>query len=188
LFAVALGLQERRRWAVWRALLPLGVGHALAVGAVVLVAAAVGLVVAPAVLKGAVGALLIGMGGYKLLRHRHPRYGGMRVGLSGLTVWSFLMAMAHGAGVMVVPAVLEHEPVVHAADHAHHAAFMPALSASDLVMATLLHGAGYLLVTALVAWLVYEKVGVLILRRAWWNLDAIWAAALIVTGLVCIAL
>jgi hypothetical protein len=184
LFAVALGLQEQRRWAVWRAMVPLGVGHALAVGAVVLVAAAAGTVVPRAILQLGVGVLLVSLGVYKLVRHRHPRYGGMRVGMMGLTVWSFLMATAHGAGIMVLPAVLETSNLAFAADHAHHGG-ASGLSAAGLLLATALHGVGYLVVTALVAWLVYEKVGVLILRRAWWNLDVVWAVALIVTGVVC---
>ncbi len=185
LFAVALGLQEQRRWAVWRAMVPLGVGHALAVGAVVLVAAGMGAVIPRATLQLGVGVLLVSLGVYRLFRHRHPRYGGMRVGMMGLTVWSFLMATAHGAGIMVLPAVLETSNLALAATHAHHGGDVPGLSAAGLVLATALHGLGYLVVTALAAWLVYEKVGVLILRRAWWNLDLVWAVALIATGVIC---
>jgi hypothetical protein len=183
LFAVALGLQEGRRWAVWRAMLPLGLGHGLAVGVTVLVAALAGTVMPIGALRVGVGVLLVGLGIAKLMRHRHPRYGGMRVGMAGLTVWSFLMASAHGAGIMVVPAILEGS---HAA-HGHHAAGMQALSGESMAIATLLHGSGYLLATALAAWLVFEKLGVLVLRRAWLNVDAIWAVALIVTGLISIA-
>src|SRR5262245_50665605 len=105
LFAVALGLQEGRRWAVWRAMLPLGLGHGLAVGVTVLVAVLAGAVMPMGALRVGVGVLLVGLGIAKLMRHRHPRYGGMRVGMAGLTAWSFLMASAHGAGVMVVPAL-----------------------------------------------------------------------------------
>jgi hypothetical protein len=184
LFAVALGLQEGRRWAVWRAMVPLGLGHGLAVAVTLLVAAVAGTVMPLGMLRAAVGVLLVGLGIAKLMRHRHPRYGGMRVGMAGLTVWSFLMASAHGAGIMVVPAILEGSQ----AAHAHHAAGMPALSGENMAIATLLHGCGYLVATALAAWLVFEKLGVLVLRRAWLNVDAIWAVALIVTGLLSIAM
>jgi hypothetical protein len=180
LFAVALGLQEGRRWAVWRAMLPLGVGHGLAVGFAVSLAAAAGMVVPLTSLRLGVGLLLVALGIAKLVRHRHPRYGGMRVGMIGLTVWSFLMASAHGAGIMVLPAVLEG---TGSGGHMHHGA----LSGGSMAIATLLHGSGYLLATAGAAWLVFEKVGVLVLRRAWLNVDAIWAVALIVTGLISIA-
>lgn len=184
LFAVALGLQEQRRWAVWRAMLPLGLGHALAVAMAVLVAAVVGSVVPLRGVQLGVGAILIGLGAYKLLRHRHPRYGGMRVGMLGLTAWSFLMASAHGAGVMVLPAMLDGSHAGHGA----HAAGLSGLTVPALAAATMLHGAGYLIVTALAAWLVFERLGVLVLRRAWWNLDLIWAAALVVTGIICLVM
>lgn len=103
LFAVALGLQEGSGRAVWKALPPLMVGHALAVAAAVAVAVALGTVIAPAEVRWVVGAALFGTGVFHLLRHRHPRFGGMRVGARDLVVWSFLMASAHGAGLMALP-------------------------------------------------------------------------------------
>jgi hypothetical protein len=185
LFAVALGLQEGKREAVWRALLPLGAGHGLAVGAAVVVAAVSGLVLSGELLKYVVAALLILLGCQRLIRHRHPRFGGMRVGMAGLTAWSFLMATAHGAGLMVVPVVLgmgatalQAQPI----GHVHVAG--PVVGMRDAVTATLVHGAAYLAVTAAIAVIVYEKVGLGLLRKAWINLDFLWAIALIVTGLV----
>lgn len=181
LFAVALGLQEDSRRAVWRALGPLGVGHALAVAAVTVVAMISGLVVPPHVLQSAVGALLIGLGLSRVARHRHPRFGGMRVGLAGLTIWSCLMATAHGAGLMVVPVVMG---MSHGGDASH----APATAAATTALAaTLAHGLGYLLVTGAIAVVVFEKVGLRLLRHAWLNIDLIWAVALVVTGLVTIA-
>ena len=96
--------------------------------------------------------------------------------MGGLTLWSFLMATAHGAGLMVVPVFA----------HAHH--IMPGIGAEAVLLATVLHAAGYLIVTALVALLVFEKLGVGILRRAWFNLDLIWASALIATGALSLSL
>ena len=187
LFAVALGLQEGRRGAVWRALLPLGAGHGLAVAATVLIAVASGLVLSGELLKYIVATLLILLGCQRLVRHRHPRVAGMRVGMAGLTVWSFLMATAHGAGLMVVPVVLGMGATAVAAEpicHVHAAG--PAVGMHAALAATLVHGAAYLAVTAAIAVIVYEKVGLGLLRKAWINLDFFWAIALIVTGLLTV--
>ena len=106
LFAVALGMQERRRGAVLRALVPLGVGHALAVAAAVGLAFAIGTSVSQSALRWPVAGLLVSLGIVRYFHHWHPRWVGMRVGMGGLTMWSFLMASAHGAGLMVVPVLL----------------------------------------------------------------------------------
>src|SRR6476660_8777055 len=106
LFAVALGMQERRRTAVWGALLPLGIGHALAVAAAVAIALLAGAVIPIHHLRWPVAGILLVLGVSRLFRHRHPRWVGMRVGSGGLTIWSFLMASAHGAGLMVAPIFL----------------------------------------------------------------------------------
>jgi hypothetical protein len=177
LLAVALGMQEGRSRAVWRAMVPLAAGHLAAVAAVVIVAGAIGVVVPRRPLQWTVAALLIGFGALRLVRHRHPRFGGMRVGMRDLAIWSFLMATAHGAGLMVLPVVMAMEETSHCAQTAHAAA-------TTGVAATLVHGLGYLAVTAAVAWIVYVRVGVQMLRRAWVNLDLAWAVALVVTGIV----
>jgi hypothetical protein len=185
LFAVALGMQERRRSAVWRALLPLGLGHALAVAAAIAVAVAIGVAVPTQYLRWLAAAFLGALGVYRLYRHRHPRSVGMRVGAAGLTWWSFLMASAHGAGLMVVPVFLGMAMVESAGGHAHHGA---AAGASQALMATSIHAAAYLLVTAAIAVVVFEKLGVGLLRKAWINLDLIWAATLIATGCLTLLL
>lgn len=180
LFAVALGMQEQRRTAVWRALLPLGVGHALAVAAAVAIAVMAGVVVPLDKLRWPVAVILIALGLLRLIRHRHFRWVGMRVGMGGLMLWSFLMASAHGAGLMVVPVFLAMTMAGNMP--ASHAMMAPAPAAA--IFATLLHAAGYLLVTAAVALLVFEKLGLGLLRKAWLNLDVVWAAALIATGVL----
>src|SRR5262245_36835048 len=91
LLAVAMGMQERQARAVWRAMMPLTLGHALAIAVVVIAAAVAGVAIPIAVLKWPVAAMLIGLGAYRLVRHAHPRGVGMTVGMSGLTLWSFLM-------------------------------------------------------------------------------------------------
>jgi hypothetical protein len=179
LFAVALGMQERSRGVVWRALLPLGAGHALAVAAAILVAMLAGAMVPLEILRWPVALILIAFGITRLVRHGHPRWASMRVGMGRLTVWSFLMASAHGAGLMVVPVFLG---MTMAATHESHHAMTAYSNTSTALLATSLHAAGYLFVTALVAVLVFEKLGLAILRKAWFNIDLLWAAALVVTG------
>jgi hypothetical protein len=180
LFAVALGMQERRRGAVLRALVPLCAGHALAVGGAVGVAFAIGFVIPLGWLRWPIAGVLVSLGALRLFRHRHPRWAGMRVSMGGLTGWSFLMATAHGAGLMVVPVFMGMSSS-GAGEHAHH---MPAAAAGAgaALFATGLHAVGYLAVTAFIAVLVFEKLGVGILRRAWFNVDLIWSAALVATG------
>jgi hypothetical protein len=191
LFAVALGMQEQRASGVWRALLPLVIGHALAVAAVLGIAVAAGVVLPRGAVQAIVGVLLISLGVRRLVRRRHVAFGGMKVGYVGLTAWSLLMATAHGAGLMVLPIVLGAAADVQAqAPPAHHAAhgMDPAAAAQVFAAlgATAVHTLGYLTVTAFVAWIVYARLGVGLLRRAWINLDVIWAAALVVTGLAAL--
>jgi hypothetical protein len=182
LFAVALGMQERRRGAVLRALLPLGAGHALAVAGAVGVALAIGAVVPIGGLRWPLAGVLVSLGVLRFFRHQHPRWAGMRVGMGGLTVWSFLMATAHGAGLMVVP-VFAGMSMPGGHGHMHHAA-AAGTDAATALLATGLHAASYLAVTAFIALLVFEKLGVGILRRAWFNVDLVWAAALVATGVM----
>jgi hypothetical protein len=177
LFAVARGMQEHRTRAVAWSLPPIALGHGLSIGAVVLLARLAQVAVPLTYIRFGVAGALVGLGFFKLIRSRHFRWGGMQVGFRELTIWSFLMASAHGAGLMVLPVVL-------AGTHVHHHA--AAQAASSGVWATLIHTLGYLSVTALVALLVYQKFGLAMLRRSWFNLDLIWAIALVVTGFVAL--
>jgi len=179
LFAVALGMQEGKRSAVWWALIPLTLGHALAILAAIGVAMLAGTALSPAMLRWPVAILLAGLGIRQLYRHLHPRWAAMQVGMGGLTLWSFLMASAHGAGLMVLPVFLSMTAVAGVPSCHARAASSKALAGGT---ATLVHGAGYLAATALAAWFVVDRFGLGLLRRAWINLDVIWAAALIVTG------
>jgi hypothetical protein len=184
LFAVALGMQEQKGSAVARALVPIALGHALSIGIVVLAAAFLGMALPPEALRYPVAALLFGLGIFSLARHYHPRWVRMQVGFRDLTIWSFLMASAHGAGLMLLPVLLGNS-AVEAADHmaAHHHT-SAATSPLAALLATAVHTIAYLAVTGLTAWVVYSKFGVAILRKAWINLDMLWAAALMVTSVV----
>lgn len=184
LFAVALGVQEGQGRAVWRALPPLALGHGLAIVAALATAAAIGVVLPLAALEWLVAALLIGLGVSRLVRHRHPRYGGMRVSRRQLTMWSFLMASAHGAGLMVVPFLLAEPHASHGAHAAHLAGLDGGGSLDAALVATAVHTAGYLAVAGALALLVYGRLGLRVLRSAWINLDLIWAGALILTGAI----
>lgn len=183
LFAVALGLQERDRRAVWRAFPPLAVGHAAAIALALAAAALAGQLLATEQVKWLVAASLIGFGIYRVFRHRHPR-SGMRVGARDLAIWSLLMATAHGAGLMTLPFVLDGSGADAHTAHAGHAIAAAGMAAPELpgLWATLVHSGGYLAVTMLVAVIVYEKVGVGILRRLWVNVDLVWSAALVIAG------
>ena len=189
LFAVALGLQERRLGAVAAALGPIALGHALAIGTAAVAVGVLGVVLPAPALLVLGGAALLSFAAYKVAtRFRHPRWIGMRVTSRQLVLWSFVMATAHGAGLMLVPVLLDL-PIAdaHAAvdAHADHALMMttPGVLTGAELAAVGVHTAAMYLVMSAIALLVFEKVGVAILRRAWFNLDRVWAGALIAAGM-----
>ncbi len=192
LFAVALGLQEQRRGAVLQALPPIALGHAVAILLAVLVVGVAQIVVPLDVLRYVCAGVLILFGLYKLARRKHPRWVGMRVGFRDLTAWSFLMATAHGAGLMLVPVLLRlSEPAqgTHAQGvHTVHA--NPTGSATVLAGLTAvgLHTLAMFAVMGAIAILVYQKLGVMILKRTWFNLDLLWAAALVAAGVITLVI
>ena len=184
LFAVALGMQGQK--SVTRSLVPIALGHALAVGGAVAIALALGVSLPIVLVRDIVAALLIGLGVFFLWKHWHPRWVRMQVGFGDLILWSFLMATAHGAGLMVVPVLLSGvraQAYGGTAGH-HHAAMAGAESPLAGLLATAVHTAGYLAMTGLVAWIVHRKVGLAVIRKAWFNVDLVWAAALIATGVI----
>ena len=195
LFAVALGLQEKKRAAVWQALPPIALGHALSIAVIVGVVLVARASVPHAWLKIATAVVLFGFGLFRLLRSRHPTWVGMRVGFGDLTLWSFLMASAHGAGLMLVPLFLGRVPggkLVYASRlepglnlEPFCSVNMATLSSPALLLSAVgVHTFGHLVVAGLVAFLVYEKLGLALLQKAWFNLDLLWVCALVVTGVV----
>lgn len=208
LFAVSRGLQERSRAAVLMAIVPIALGHAAAVAAVVALVAVARPLLALETAQRAGAFALLGFGVFKLVSQAHPRWVSMRVSLRELALWSFLMATAHGAGLMLVPVVLQlhaaHEQVAPAAvvvppvlahDHAGHifpadAAQGATLAAEGIaadLIAVAVHTGAMFVVMAGVAVLVYEKLGLALLRRAWLNLDFVWAWSLIAVGVFSLA-
>jgi hypothetical protein len=194
LFALSLGLQEKTRLAILKALLPISLGHAVAISLTILALRIVQETVSPGVLRIAVAAALFGMGLYRLLRARHPRGGGMRVGFGDLFSWSFLMAAAHGAGLMLAPILLAQPmPGMNHSLHSLHngAPAVSGLSVRVLGVAVMVHTLGLVLVSgtlALVVYQSYETSGLRLLQRAWFNFDLLWAVVLFVAGIAALFL
>ncbi|WP_213804696.1 hypothetical protein [Granulicella sp. dw_53] len=190
LFALSLGLQQRSRTAILRALIPIAIGHAVAVS---LTLAAVGLVGAKLphqALKFLVAGILFALGLYRISRSRHPRGAGMRVGFRDLAVWSFLMASAHGAGLMLAPVLLAHpmQGMHHAMDSAT-GSNLAEIAISVLALAVLVHTLSLILVagaTATLFYQFYERWGLGLLRHTWFNFDLLWALALMIAGLAAL--
>jgi hypothetical protein len=187
LFAVALGLQERRRSALFKALPPIALGHALSVGIVIAVVAGARLVIPLAVIRWGGGAALMAFGAYRVWRGgRHPLWVGMRVGTRDLVLWSFLMSSAHGAGLMLVPVLLRLPDTMHPGLGAPPGGSLAPLPLAMAGAALGLHTLALFGVMTAVAVLVYETVGVDLLRRGWINIDLIWSVALIGAGLLTV--
>jgi hypothetical protein len=187
LFAVALGLQRRSRAAVAWSLVPIALGHAISIVAVVVVIGVLRVVVDMKWLQIAGAVVLFAAAGYRMFGRHVPRVG-MQVGFRELTVWSFVMATGHGAGVMLIP-VLLHLPV--GASHAGHlhAAALEGLTPSLFIAlaAVAVHTTAMLATAGLVAVTVYEWVGLAFLRHSWINFDWLWSLALIAAGLILAA-
>lgn len=180
LFAVALGLHRRSRAVVLESLVPIALGHALAVALVALAVVALGMAINQQAIRIASGVLLVGWAVYHwLYGSRHRVRVGMRTGMAGLALWSFLMASGHGAGLMLVPVLL---PLGRGGSPASHLAASGSLPVS--LAAVGVHTLAMLSVTGVIAVVVYERVGLAFLRRGWINLDLLWTAALVATGLI----
>lgn len=169
LFAVARGLQSGRRATVFASLFPIALGHMASIAAVIFGVELLREVVSIAVLQAVAASVLIGFGAWRLARgYRHRFRVGMVAGFGDLTLWSFLMATAHGAGLMLAPVIL-------------------LLPAGDGLLAVGAHTAAMFVVMGLTAWLVFEWVGLALLRRGWINLDMVWSGVLIGVGAVLLA-
>jgi hypothetical protein len=185
LFAVAVGLQERSRAALLAALPPIAAGHALSVLIVAVLATVVRSVVTTQVIAVVGGLLLVGFGLWRALSTRHLRWAGMRLSSAQLVAWSFLMSSVSGAGLMLLPVLIADPPAA-----AHHAVTTGAVAVPwwQGLAATAVHTAAMVAVAGALALLVYEVLGLRILRTAWINLDRVWAFVLIGSGLATVAL
>jgi hypothetical protein len=176
LFAVGRGLQERSRRAVLGSLLPIAAGHEASIVLVVLAIGVTQRLVAPHTVRLAALAL-VAVGAWTFVRPRvHPRGFGMRVGILGLALWSFLMSSAHGAGLMVAPVLLGMPVADQFSD--------PRQLGLTALLAATVHVASMVTVMAVVSVVVYERVGLGFLRRGRFNLDLAWSLVLVVSGAV----
>lgn len=180
LFAVALGLHRQSRSVVLGALLPIAIGHIASTFLVALVVITLGLVLDLQLIARLAGISLILWAIYHwLYGHRHRVRVGMQTGYLGLMLWSFLMATAHGAGLMLLPALMH---LCLAGTPAKD--LLTGATTATSFLAVTVHGLAMLIVTGAIAVIVYEWIGLAFLRRGWLNLDLLWTGALIATGLV----
>ena len=191
LFALSLGLQEKSRRAILWSLLPIALGHAVAIFLTILAVRVAQEAIPPRAIKIVVAAALFAMGLYRLFRAHHPKGGGMRVGFKDLFLWSFLMATAHGAGLMLAPILLSQpmQGMSHMSHSMGSAASATELTLGVLGLAVLVHTLGLLLVAGSLALLVYqsyETSGLRWLQGAWFNFDLLWAVALFVAGIAAL--
>jgi len=178
LFAVALGLNRKSRGAVLMALPPIALGHAVAIAVVAGAVVLAGVIVPERLVGVGAGCLLVGWAAYHQFRgHRHRVHVGMTAGQVGLLLWSFLMATAHGAGLMIVPALI---PLCLSASPMREITLAHAAAVS--LTAVGVHTGAMLATTGLIAVAVFQWVGLGILRSAWINIDLIWTVALVLTG------
>jgi len=189
LFAVSQGMQHRSRRAVLRSLLPIAVGHELSIVLVAGVVLGAAAIVDPRTLHVGAAIVLLSFGIFRFVKPRaHPRWTTMRVNAKELTLWSFLMSTAHGAGLMIAPLLIGLQGASAAtADssraHEHlEIAMVTDTSAMASALGIVLHTGAMLLVMAAVAVIVYEKLGLKVLHKAWLNTDHLWAATFVLAA------
>ncbi len=190
LFAVARGMQAGSGRVVAASLGPIALGHAAAVALAVALFAGGRFALPLEALRYGTAALVVAFGVFKLVRPKHPRWVGMRLGPRELALWSFLMATAHGAGLMVLPVFLLGEgspaPPCHGTCGAVRG--LDLTSWSGYLVGVGVHTGAMLAASGLVALVVYYRVGLAVLRRAWWNLDPVWALGLVASGALAVLL
>jgi hypothetical protein len=181
LFAVSRGMQERSRRAVLRSLVPIAIGHEASIALVAMLVLTLSTTTDPTALRYGAAAALVAFGIFRFVKPRaHFRWTSMRVSDRELGVWSFLMSTAHGAGLMIAPVILGLR-----ASHNHDDMAMLSGGSMDIAAVGIaVHVLAMLIVMGAIAFFVYERVGLQVLRRAWLNTDQVWAGAFIVAGLV----
>jgi hypothetical protein len=181
LFAVSRGMQERSRRAVFRSLVPIAIGHEASIALVALLVIALSTTTDPMALRIGAAIALMAFGIFRFIKPRaHFRWTSMRVSDRELGVWSFLMSTAHGAGLMVAPIVLG----IEASNKSHDDMAMLTGPIDATAIGVAVHVLAMVAVMAAIAFVVYERVGLQVLRRAWLNTDQIWAGAFVLAGIV----
>jgi len=184
LFSVALGLQHQSRIKILWSLVPIATGHAISIAGVVALLVLAGRVADLDALRWIAAASLIAFGLYRLAGRHKARITGMQVGFTDLTIWSFLMATSHGAGLMLLPVLVRMtSDNLHSA-HMHGNSLPVAADAIGASLVVAVHTLAMLAVAGLIAVVIYERVGLAFLRRGWINLDLLWAIALCAAGII----
>jgi hypothetical protein len=183
LFAVSRGMQERSRRAVLRSLVPIAIGHEASIALVALLVLGLSTTTDPKALRIGAAAALVAFGIFRFVKPRaHFRWTSMRVSDRELGMWSFLMSTAHGAGLMVAPVILGLRA---SQSGGHDDMAMLAGGRLDITAVGLaVHVGAMVAVMGAIAYFVYARVGLQILRRAWLNTDQVWAGAFVLAGLV----
>jgi hypothetical protein len=181
LFAVSRGMQERSRRAVLRSLVPIAIGHEASIALVAMLVLTLSTTTDPTALRYGAAAALVAFGIFRFVKPRaHFRWTSMRVSDRELGVWSFLMSTAHGAGLMIAPVILG----LRASPNHDDMAMLTGGPIDIAAVGIAVHVLAMLIVMGAIAFFVYERVGLQVLRRAWLNTDQVWAGAFIVAGLV----
>ncbi|HSP36541.1 MAG TPA: hypothetical protein VLR26_02180 [Frankiaceae bacterium] len=180
LFAVSIGLQERSRKALLLALPFIALGHEGAVAVMAVIAAVTRSLTASRTVVLIVGGVLLAYGLWQLVRARHKSWAGMRLSHWGLARWSFVMSSAHGAGLMVLPVIIVPLYANEGLDTSSGLLHGLAIGA----LAAAVHTAAMITMTGTVAVLVYDILGLSVLRRWWVNVDKLWAFSLVGAGTV----
>lgn len=187
LFAVALGLYRRSRRVVLLSLIPIALGHALAAGCMLMAGLSLGMIIDHSILSRVCGVLLIGWAAWHALRgHRMRPRVGMQTGFAGLTIWSFVMAGSHGAGLMLIPALM---PICGALAHAPGTVISSSGPTATIAAIALgVHSAAMLVTTGVIAVAVFDHFGVGGLRTKWLNFDLLWTGTLAACGVMQLTL
>jgi len=188
LFAVARGMQEGSRRVLLTSLPPIAAGHLASVAIVAAVVSATESVVAASVVGVVGGGVLVLFGLWRLLSDRHFRWAGMRLSSGQLAGWSFLMSSAHGAGLMLLPVLALNAPMTHDGMSMTTTKAGTPLAALSGLGAAGVHTIAMFAVMGTCAILIYEYVGLKVLRRGWFNMDKVWAGVMVGAGALTIAL
>jgi hypothetical protein len=182
LFAVSRGMQERSRRAVLRSLVPIAIGHEASIALVALLVLGLSTTTDPMELRIGAAVALVAFGIFRFVKPRaHFRWTSMRVSDRELGMWSLLMSTAHGAGLMIAPVILG----LQASSNSHDDMAMLSSGQMDIAAVGIaVHVLAMVAVMGAIAYFVYARVGLQILRRAWLNTDQVWAGAFVLAGLV----
>jgi len=186
--AVSAGLMDKSPRALLAALWPLSVGHLLAMLAILLpFAMLLALVQWRHQIQAGAGVLVIGFGAYRLLSPRHPRVLA-RIRPTQLALWSFVVAIAHGAGLMLVPMYLGLCQTSAPDQGGEAAATLINTNLDVAIEVSVVHSIAMISAGGCAAWLVYHYLGLTFVSRSWFNLDTVWAVSLILVGATALAI